>query len=199
MRIQINDGIITVYSKGVQASSTIETTPEIDDLIIQLEDYIKTQRTPEMIAIEEANEERDIFKEREQQAKEREQQANEKYAEAQQVIANIMDLFEAWEPGQDYLTDNILNYENRLYRVLQDHTSQEDWVPDETHSLYVDTTTRQIGEETGETQEWEQPDPTNPYNTGDRVIFEGVIYESTIDGNVWSPTDYPQGWKKVTE
>ena len=190
MRIQINDGIITVYSKGVQASSTIETTPEIDELITQLEDYIKTQRTPEMIAIDEANEERDIFKEREQQA-------NEKYEEAQQVIANIMDLFEPWEPGQDYLTDNILNYDNRLYRVLQDHTSQEDWVPDEAHSLYVDTTTRQIGEETGETQEWEQPDPTSPYNTGDRVIFEGVVYESTIDGNVWNPTDYPQGWEEV--
>lgn len=192
MRIQINDRIITVYSKGVQASSTIETTPEIDDLITQLEDYIKTQKTPEMIAIDEANEERDIFKEREQQA-------NAKYAEAQQVIANIMDLFEPWEPGQDYLTDDILNYGNRLYRVLQDHTSQADWVPDETHSLYVDITTRQIGEETGEIQEWEQPDSTNPYNTGDKVIFEGVIYESTIDGNVWSPTDHPQGWEKVTE
>ena len=192
MRIQINDRIVTVYSKGVQASSTIETTQEIDDLITQLEDYIKTQRTPEMIAIEEANEERDIFKEREQQA-------NEKYEEAQQVIANIMDLFEPWEPGQDYLTDKILNYDNRLYRVLQDHTSQEDWVPDEAHSLYVDVTTRQIGEETGEIQEWEQPGPMNAYNIGDKVIFEGVIYESTIDGNIWSPTDHPEGWEQVTE
>ena len=192
MRIQINDGIVTVYSKGTQVSSTIETTQEIDDLITQLEDYIKTQKTPEMIAIDEANEERDIFKEREQQA-------NERYVEAQQVIATITNLFEPWEPGQDYLIDNILNYGNRLYRVLQDHTSQHDWRPDETHSLYVDVTTRQVGEETGEIQEWEAPDSTNPYNTGDKVIFEGVIYESTIDGNVWSPTDYPQGWKEVTE
>ena len=192
MRIQINDRIITVYSKGMQVSSTIETTQEIDDLITQLEDYIRTQKTPEMIAIEEANEERDI-------SKEREQQANEKYVEAQHIIANIMDLFEPWEPGQDYLTDNILNYGNRLYRVLQDHTSQADWVPDETPSLYVDITTRQIGEETGEIPEWEQPGSTNPYNTGEKVIFEGIIYESTIDGNVWSPTDYPQGWKEVTE
>lgn len=192
MRIQINDRIITVYSKGVQASSTIETTPEIDDLITQLEDYIETQKTPEMIAIDEANEERDIFKEREQQA-------NAKYAEAQQVIADIMDLFELWEPGQEYLTDDILKYGNQLYRVLQDHTSQEDWIPDEAHALYVDVTTRQIGEETGEIQEWEQPGPMNAYNTGDRVIFEGVIYESTIDGNIWSPADHPQGWEKVAE
>ena len=192
MRIQINDRIITVYSRGMQVSSTIETTPEIDGLITQLEEYIKTQKTPEMIAIDEANEERDIFKEREQQA-------NAKYVEAQQVIANITSLFEPWEPGQDYLTDNILSYGNRLYRVLQDHTSQIDWLPDETNSLYVDITTRQIGEETGEIQEWEQPDSTNPYMTGDKVIFEGKTYESTIDNNVWSPSDYPQGWKEVAE
>ena len=190
MRIQINNGIVTFYTRGMQISSTIETTPEIDDLITQLEDYIKTQKTPEMIAIDEANEERDIFKEREQQA-------NERYVEAQQVIATITNLFEPWEPDQDYFTDDILNYNNRLYRVLQDHTSQADWVPDVTPSLYVDVTTRQIGEETGEIQEWEQPDSTNPYNTGDKVLFEGVIYESTIDGNVWSPIDHPQGWRVI--
>ena len=73
------------------------------------------------------------------------------------------------------------------------------WMPDDAHSLYVDITTRQIGEETGEIQEWEQPGSTNPYNTGDKVIFEGVVYESTIDGNVWSPTEHSSGWKKVTE
>ena len=37
------------------------------------------------------------------------------------------------------------------------------------------------------------------YNTGDRVTFEGEVWESTIDGNIWSPTDYPTGWKKVDE
>lgn len=35
------------------------------------------------------------------------------------------------------------------------------------------------------------------YNTGDRVTFEGVVYESTIDSNVYSPTAYPQGWTEV--
>jgi hypothetical protein len=45
--------------------------------------------------------------------------------------------------------------------------------------------------------EWTQPDSTNPYMKGDRVIFEGKIYESTIDGNVWSPADYPAGWQEI--
>lgn len=192
MRIQINDGIVTAYSKGLQVSSTIETTQEIDDLITQLEDYIKTQKTPEMIAVDEANEERDIFKEREQQA-------NAKYEEAQQVITNIMDLFEPWEPGQNYLTDTILNHGDRIYKVLQDHTSQADWVPDEAHSLYVDITTRQIGEETGEVQEWEQPSSVNPYMMNDKVKYNGNVYKSTIDINVWSPSDYPQGWEMIEE
>lgn len=33
------------------------------------------------------------------------------------------------------------------------------------------------------------------YNKGDRVFFEGRAWTSLIDGNVWSPSDYPQGWE----
>ena len=32
------------------------------------------------------------------------------------------------------------------------------------------------------------------YQTGDRVTYNGHIYESTMDGNVWAPDAYPQGW-----
>ena len=49
-------------------------------------------------------------------------------------------------------------------------------------------------EPTVEIQDWVQPDSTNPYMTGDLVMFEGAIYRSTIDGNIWSPSAYPQGW-----
>lgn len=35
------------------------------------------------------------------------------------------------------------------------------------------------------------------YKKGDKVTFNGDMWESTIDSNVWSPSDYPQGWKKV--
>lgn len=44
--------------------------------------------------------------------------------------------------------------------------------------------------------EWVQPTGAqDAYNTGDRVTFQGVIYTSLIDGNVWSPTDHPAGWQ----
>lgn len=55
------------------------------------------------------------------------------------------------------------------------------------------------GEETGETvPAFIQPTGSHDaYQTGDRVIYNGQIYESTIDNNVWSPDTYPQGWKLV--
>jgi hypothetical protein len=37
------------------------------------------------------------------------------------------------------------------------------------------------------------------YKVGDKVTFEGKKYECLVDGCVWSPKDYPQGWREVTE
>lgn len=59
--------------------------------------------------------------------------------------------------------------------------------------------------DTGDSGETETvPDFVQPsgahdaYNKGDRVKFtDGHIYESLIDGNTWSPTDYPAGWKLI--
>ena len=35
------------------------------------------------------------------------------------------------------------------------------------------------------------------YNKGDRVNFNYQDYESLMDGNTWSPSDYPAGWKTI--
>lgn len=37
------------------------------------------------------------------------------------------------------------------------------------------------------------------YKKGDKVKFEGKVYESLIDNNVYSPTAYPTGWTEITE
>ena len=48
--------------------------------------------------------------------------------------------------------------------------------------------------------EWVQPTGAHDaYMTGDKVRYKGVVYESLIDGNVWSPETYPQGWAVVEE
>ena len=190
MHIQIIDGEVTYYSPGIPIGSTIEVSEEMELLIEQLEDMIADQRTPEQVVVEMAETERSL-------AEQKATASEEKYREIKNKMDQIIESFPRWVINNSYEPDEIVEYEGSLYRVLQSHTSQADWTPDVSPSLYVDVTIRQVGEETGEIQEWEQPDSTNPYNTGDKVIFEGVIYESTIDGNVWSPTNHPEGWRVI--
>lgn len=33
--------------------------------------------------------------------------------------------------------------------------------------------------------------------TGDKVTYNGKVYMSLIDNNVWSPDAYPAGWQEV--
>ena len=103
-------------------------------------------------------------------------------------------IFEAWQVGVDYKVGKKLVYEEVLYKVLQDHTSQETWTPKDAPSLFA----RVLVDVGGAVLDWVQPDSTNPYMKGDRVKFEGKIYESLIDSNVWSPTAYPAGWKEIS-
>lgn len=103
-------------------------------------------------------------------------------------------VFSKWEEGMSYSLGNKLIYNDVLYKVLQSHTSQATWTPDTAPSLFAKLLNETVD---GSVPEWVQPDSTNAYNTGDRVIFEGKTYESMIDGNVWSPTAYPAGWNEV--
>lgn len=114
-------------------------------------------------------------------------------AEALSVSA----FFPAWEPDEEYAAGDILSHSDGLYRVAQAHTSQEQWKPGEsgTEALYTRIT---LDPETG-IEEWKRPTGSHDaYNVGDRVKFDGKIYESTINGNSWSPLEYPQGWKEVS-
>ena len=111
------------------------------------------------------------------------------------VALKIPEVFPTWNGGGvDYKKDTKLTYNGVLYTVLQDHTSQASWTPDAAPSLFA----KVLVSEDGMLQEWQQPDSTNPYNKGDRVLFNGKTYESLIDGNVWSPSANPAGWKEVT-
>lgn len=45
---------------------------------------------------------------------------------------------------------------------------------------------------------WVQPTGAHDaYSAGDRVTFEGRVYESVINGNSWSPLAYPMGWRLI--
>ena len=57
---------------------------------------------------------------------------------------------------------------------------------------------REVVDESDGAPEWVQPTGAHDaYQSGDHVMFEGAEYVSTIDNNVWSPADYPAGWKEV--
>jgi hypothetical protein len=103
--------------------------------------------------------------------------------------------------GMKYTKGNMVVYENSVYRVLQDHTSQNDWTPDKTASLFVKVAGAEVSD-SGEVtvNEWPnfvQPTgATDAYSKDSKVTFEGCHYISLIDNNVWSPVTYPDGWTK---
>lgn len=101
-------------------------------------------------------------------------------------------LYPEWQSNTQYTGDYKVRYNNKLYRVLQQHTSQAGWQPDVAVSLFSEVLPGQDDTDIGE---WVQPDSTNPYMKGDRVTFEGDVWESTINNNVWQPGIY--GWTKV--
>ena len=97
--------------------------------------------------------------------------------------------------GVAYEVGKRIMFEGILYKVIQAHTSQAGWTPIAAPSLFAKVINETID---GSIPEFEQPGSTNPYMKGDRVIFNGKVYESLIDNNVYSPEAYPAGWKEIT-
>ena len=54
-----------------------------------------------------------------------------------ETAASVPELFAGWKPGKDYVTDDRFQHDGVLYKVLQPHTSQADWLPENTPSLYA--------------------------------------------------------------
>lgn len=102
-----------------------------------------------------------------------------------------IELFPHWNPKADrYEQDTRVKYEDKLYKCLQTHIPQAAWTPTAAPSLWA----KVLIPDPNVIPEWEQPDSTNPYIKGDKVLFNGIVYESAIDNNVWSPAAYPAGW-----
>lgn len=117
-------------------------------------------------------------------------------ADSEKILA-VASVFPKYEVGKAYKTKDVFAYgensvgDTQLYQVLQDHTSTEEWSPDTATSLY-----KKIGVTEDGYPEWVQPlGASDAYNIGDIVSFNGTLYKSTIDGNVWSPDAYPTGWE----
>ena len=102
-----------------------------------------------------------------------------------------VNLFPSWKPGKAYVKDERITFDGILYKCLQAHTSQDAWTPIAAPSLWA----KVLIPDENVIPEWEQPNSTNPYMKGDKVSYNGIIYESTVDNNVWAPNVY--GWVTV--
>lgn len=103
----------------------------------------------------------------------------------------VPDLHDYWHSGKLCEAGYIVKYNGTLYRCLQEHTSQDGWEPDKAPALWA----KILIPEADVVPEWEQPDSTNPYMTGDKVTHNGKTWQSTVDNNVWEPGIY--GWEEV--
>lgn len=102
-----------------------------------------------------------------------------------------IELFPIWSESASYEQGDRVRFEDTLYRCLQAHTAQSTWTPTDAPSLWAEV----LIPDPEVIPEWVQPDLTNAYMKGDKVTFEGHVYESLIDNNIWSPSAYPQGWQ----
>lgn len=127
----------------------------------------------------------------------------------QMFVANLTDeqalevatVYPAYVVGKAYVTGEFFTYgENatgdpQLYKVVQNHTSAAEWKPDATPSLYTPIGLTEEGYPV-----WSRPTGAHDaYNTDDIVDYNGTLYKSLIDGNVYSPEEYPAGWEKFEQ
>ena len=108
----------------------------------------------------------------------------------EQALESIL-IYPAWQENKSYISGERVQYNEVLYKVLQNHTSQADWTPDVAVSLFA----KVLIEDPDIISEWVQPDSTNPYQTGDKVTHNGTTWVSTVDNNIWEPSVY--GWEEV--
>jgi hypothetical protein len=116
-------------------------------------------------------------------------------ATTDEQVAAVVDLFDGFDADKRvYKVGDIVGFDGVPYRCVQAHTSQADWTPDKVPALWAPV--RKVAGAAPD--EWAQPvGASDAYALGDRVTFQGQVWESTIDANVWSPTAYPAGWAKV--
>ena len=103
----------------------------------------------------------------------------------------MREFYPDWAAGQDYPVGFNVQRGGALYKVLQAHTSQTGWEPENAPSLWA----KVLIPDENIIPEWEQPDSTNAYSKGDKVTHNGKTWVSDVENNVWEPGVY--GWTEA--
>jgi len=111
---------------------------------------------------------------------------------SEEELGAMIDIYPEFSAGEPVKVGDLLKYGGNLYEVIQEHTTQSEWTPPETPALFLRV------QPEGVIPEWVQPTGSHDaYDEGAKVTFNGDIYISTVDDNVWSPDEY--GWELYTE
>lgn len=108
---------------------------------------------------------------------------------------NFKQFYPEWTVGFNYKKDWIIRYGENLYRIGQDHTSQEQWVPgaEGTTALYSKIDISEDGYEI-----WQTYDGVSGVYAKDQIVRDPTdeqLYKSLIDNNVWGPpSEQPDYW-----
>lgn len=109
---------------------------------------------------------------------------------------NYISVYPEWQVGFDYKKNWIIRYGEDLYRIGQDHTSQEQWTPgaDGTTALYSKIDISENGYEI-----WKEWDGVSGIYAKDQIVKDPTndqLYISKIDNNVWGPpSTQPNYWQ----
>lgn len=99
------------------------------------------------------------------------------------------ELYPVWAENISVSVNDRYQYNDKLYKCVQAHTTQADWTPDVTPALWVEVSLDEF-------PEWKQPAGAHDaYAKGDKVKHNGKKWESTADANVWEPGVY--GWSEI--
>lgn len=121
------------------------------------------------------------------------------------VALTLPEIYDEWNPdgiayiGKDTATEDkpasIVRRNSALYRCLQSHTSQENWMPENSPSLWV-----LIDDPAIEWPEWKQPTGAHDaYDLNAKVSHNGKKWISQIAANTTEPGADERYWKEYTE
>lgn len=92
-----------------------------------------------------------------------------------------------------YLPEDVVSHNDRVWESI--YQGLNPWEPGSDPAVWVDITDKTLP---SEVKEFVSPtNESQAYNVGDKVTFNGSMYESTVDGNVVSPAEDPIGWRLV--
>jgi len=105
-------------------------------------------------------------------------------------------LLPEWTPDETVTAGALRTHDGVIYEAIQGHTTQDGWEPPETPALW-----RVWRDAKADVPpEWVRPTGAHDaYAIGERVTYQGSVYESLINANTYSPTEYPAGWRLIKE